>query len=232
LRRGARRGARRHFLLAVAVVALLLAPWIVRNAVVFGRFIPVKSNLFFELSQSQFDTPDGVLVGPMVLLQPASESTGTALREEYAAKGEMAFVDEHKERFLAAVRADPREYLRRVAHRFSAAVFDYRPTFDYTEPYIPGLRIFFRLAHALPGIACLILIAASTWRRLDRFQTTAVAAYLLCLAPYVLISYCERYAYPLLGLKTLIVFWCLERFLPAHTNARPGAFLPKQFTSV
>src|SRR5262249_44218731 len=52
---------RRTALLAVAVAGLVVGPWVARNYLVFDRFIPVKSNLAYELYQSQCLQPDGVL---------------------------------------------------------------------------------------------------------------------------------------------------------------------------
>jgi hypothetical protein len=38
-----------HFVVLIAAVCLVLAPWTLRNAVVFGRFIPVSQNLGLSL---------------------------------------------------------------------------------------------------------------------------------------------------------------------------------------
>jgi len=63
-----------------------------------------------------------------------------------------------------------------------------------------------------------VLIVGAPWRRLSRIQLTTVAAYLACLAPYVLIGYYDRYAFPLLGLKALLVVWAIERLIPWCNN--------------
>ena len=57
------RGQRAWSRLGVAVLAagLTVTPWVVRNYLVFGRLIPIKSNLAYELYQSQCLQPDGLL---------------------------------------------------------------------------------------------------------------------------------------------------------------------------
>src|SRR5262249_16738081 len=50
-----------RFGLAVGAAALALMPWTVRNYLVFGKLIPVKSNLAYELYQSQCLQPDGLI---------------------------------------------------------------------------------------------------------------------------------------------------------------------------
>ena len=58
---GLRRRAWRRLALALAFAGLTLLPWTVRNFLVFGRVIPVKSNLAYELYQSQCLQPDGLI---------------------------------------------------------------------------------------------------------------------------------------------------------------------------
>ena len=43
------------------IAAAVLTPWVARNAIVFGGFIPMKSNVFFEFYQSNEIESDGVL---------------------------------------------------------------------------------------------------------------------------------------------------------------------------
>src|SRR5262249_10105881 len=79
------------------VAGLVLTPWTVRNYLVLGRLIPVKSNMAYELYQSQCLQPDG-------LIQTTTFSThpnGGSSKEwrEYKALGEMAFLDRKRERF-------------------------------------------------------------------------------------------------------------------------------------
>lgn len=69
---------------------LALSPWMIRNYIVLGRVIPVKSNLAYELYQSQCLQPDGLLQWRTFLLHPYASSSRA--RREYRELGEIAFV--------------------------------------------------------------------------------------------------------------------------------------------
>jgi hypothetical protein len=51
------------------------------------------------------------------------------------------------------------------------------------------------------------------WRPLYWPQWCVMGIYLVYLFPYVVISYYERYATPLLGVKVLLVLWVGDRLL-------------------
>ncbi len=64
-----------------------------------------------------------------------------------------------------------------------------------------------RLVWPLPAIAVFLLLASLPV--LPRAAGAALAIYAVSLAPYVLVSYYDRYAAPLLGMKMLIVLYAL-----------------------
>ena len=72
-------------LVALLACAVTVSPWVVRNAVVFGRFIPVKSNLAYELYQAQCLSPDGRLTNKVFGTHPFA--TNGPERAECAEKG-------------------------------------------------------------------------------------------------------------------------------------------------
>jgi hypothetical protein len=61
-----------------------------------------------------------------------------------------------------------------------------------------------------------LLVLAVTARRepLHASQWIVIAVYLIYLLPYVVVSYFERYAIPLLGVEVLLVLWAGERLPP------------------
>ena len=85
----------RPLLIACLAAAAVMSPWIVRNAFVFGRFIPVKSNLSYELYQSQLLNEEGRLSTKVFGTHPYS--TAGSERTEYVELGEAAFLDDHEE---------------------------------------------------------------------------------------------------------------------------------------
>jgi hypothetical protein len=196
---------------AMLVAALIVAPWIVRHYLIFGRLIPVKSNLAYELYQSQCLVPDGVLQNSAFSTHPYAHAGRE--RQEYRDKGEMAYLDRKQELFRQSVSADPLDFADRVAARFLGATLWYTP-FNRSEgagrPWALGWA---RLTHPLPFLALLFLAFSGAWRRLHVYQWTVMGVYLLYLLPYIGVSYYERYAVPLVGVKVLLVVWAVDRLL-------------------
>jgi len=200
--------------LAVAGLAAVvtLTPWTVRNYLVFDRVIPVKSNLAYELYQSQCLQPDG-------LLQNATFATNhpygghRSEGREYDTLGEMAFLDHKREQFIQAAWTNPTDFLDRATDRFLGATLWYIPTDRTSEakrPWVLGLT---RLAFPVPFLGLLVLLGTSFRERLHWAQGSVIGVYLLYLFPYIGASYYERYGVPLLGVKVLLVTWAVGRLL-------------------
>jgi hypothetical protein len=205
---------RRWSRLAVTLLAAALAlmPWTVRNYLVFGRFIPVKPNLAYELYQSQCLQPDG-LIQLSTFQRHHPNSQGTRERQEYKTLGETAYLDRKSEQFWEAVEKDPQDFIERAADRFLGATLWYQPL-ERTEitkrPWVMKLT---RWSHPLPFLAFLVLIFMAVYQRLHWAEWTAMGVYVLYLFPYIGISYYDRYAVPLLAVKVLLVVWAMDRLL-------------------
>jgi hypothetical protein len=199
-------------LLAGACAAVLLSPWVVRNYLVFGRLIVIKSNAAYELFQSQCLQPDGLIQRTTFLRHPGR--AGTREGGAYRSLGEVAYLDRKREQFWQAVAADPEEFLDRVAARFVGALFWYVPFDREGESLRPWTLRLCRLTHPLPSLAIVLLALTAMWRPLDPRQTAIVGIYLVYHLPYIAMSYYERYTTPLLALKVLLVVWALDRMLP------------------
>lgn len=201
----------RQLMVAVLAAGITLAPWIIRNYLVFGRLIPVKSNLVYELYQSQCLLPDGLLQPKAFGLHPYSSPN--AERRHYAKVGEMEFLDEKRQLFWKSFHADPLDYADRVASRFLGATLWYVPFSRSDETARPWVTWASRLLHPLPFLGLLVLAFTGMWERLHGYQWMVIGVYLLYLIPYVAVSYYERYAMPLLGVKVLLVVWGADRLL-------------------
>lgn len=198
-----------QFGIAVLLAAIVLTPWTIRNYLVFGRLIPVKSNAAYELWQSQCRQKDGLLRNfdghPYV--GPGPE------RREYRAVGEMAFVDKRRELFWQSFWHDPLDYADRVACRFLGATLWYVPFNLTDETRRPVMVWLSRAWHPLPFLALLVLGFSSIFQRLSWLQWLVMALYVLYLMPYVAVSYYERYGAPLLCIKMLLILWAGDRLL-------------------
>jgi hypothetical protein len=208
----------RPLAVAVSVGALALAPWTVRNWLVFGRLIPVKSNLAYELYQSQCLQKDGLIQRTTFASHPYQSANRE--RREYRALGETAFLDLKRQQFRRAVATDPLDFARRVGDRLLGATLWYVPYDRSDETKWPWLMWSKRLLHPLPFLALLLLALTSSRRPLRPAQAAVMAVYLLYLLPYVVVSYYERYAVPLLGIKVLLVVWGADRLLAPRPGGR------------
>jgi hypothetical protein len=197
--------------IAFACAALALTPWTVRNYLLFGRLIPVKSNVAYELWQSQCVTADGLLQPSAFAIHPYS-SAGRQ-RQQYKALGENDFLDQKRELFEQAVAADPLDFGDRVACRFLGATLWYMPFDRAEEARRPLVLWVSRIAHPLPFLALVFLLATTFWQRTPAAHRIAMGVYVLYLIPYVVVSYYSRYAMPLLAVKVLLVIWAADRFL-------------------
>jgi len=187
-------------LACVGMISLtMIVPWTVRNHREFDRWLPIKSNGLFELWQSQCLDDDGVLDRKTTASHPWP-SDGP-LRKEYLQLGEIGFVDRYGTIVRGAIAADPWNYCTRVARRFFAATVWYQ-SHDMDEHLIWPTR-FKRMVFPLPIAAILLMLANGNWK--CRKTASILAIYICVLLPYVLVSYYDRYAAPLVGLKMLVV---------------------------
>jgi hypothetical protein len=216
-----------RFGVALFVAALALAPWTIRNYLIFGRLIPVKANLAYELYQSHCLQQEGLLRGSTFSFHPFRAHRQE--RKEYERLGESAYLELKWRQFSESVQADPADYVRRLGERFVGATLWYVPFWEneYGRPYV---LVASRLVHALPFLALLLLLVTSFRSPLEREQWVVIGAYLVFLLPYIAISYYDRYALPLLGIKSVLVCWALDRLLlflspvtVAPESAQPAA---------
>jgi len=206
--------------LAGLVCGLTLTPWTLRNYLVFGRMIPIKSNLAYELYQTQCLQNDGLLQFSTFHFHPFG--AGRRERQEYEALGEMAFLDRKRQQFWESVQADPVGFLDRVAQRALGATLWYVPFHRESAANRPVVLWISRLTHPLPFLALLVLVFTLLAEPLSRAQWVVIGVYLLYLLPYVGASYYDRYAVPLLGVKVLLVVWAVDRLLSGSNSYRRG----------
>jgi hypothetical protein len=206
LAKGVRQRAWKPLTLTLLSAALTVTPWMIRNYLVLGRWVPVKSNLAYELYQSHCLQSDAVLQTRTLASHPY-QKWGQE-RREYEALGESRYVDLKAEQFWKAVAADPVDFLDRVAGRFLAAtLWDMPRNRSTTDGWLLWIH---RLIHPMPFLALLGLVFANATNRLHAAEWTVIALYLLYLAPYIVASYYSRYAFPLLAAKVLLVAWAID----------------------
>jgi hypothetical protein len=208
---GLRGPHRRYGVVALVVAGLVVAPWTIRNYLVFGRLIPIKSNAAYEMYQSQCLQPGGLLQGGVFQAHPSHPQS--AERQEYKRLGEATYLDRKSEQFWRAVQADPLDFIDRLSNRFLAATVWYAPFYPGSEIGKPLIFWARRIAYPLPFLAMLFLLWSANREQLAWPQWAVIGVYLLYLLPYIVASYYERYTAPLVGVKVLLLVWAADRLL-------------------
>ena len=110
----------RTVILAGAVAAAVLGGWTARNARVFHRLIPLKSNGWFEVYLTNVASPTGLLRAETAYR--TLPFFNAAQFERYRVLGEIAFVDTYHGPAVAAIRADPGHFAKNVLTRAKNAL--------------------------------------------------------------------------------------------------------------
>jgi 4-amino-4-deoxy-L-arabinose transferase-like glycosyltransferase len=87
--------------LAMTVFLISIAPWLVRNYEVFGRFVFIRSNFGFELRLGNYEGADGQWRWQRHPSQNKAEFA------DYQTMGELAFVHERGQKALEFIRSHP-----------------------------------------------------------------------------------------------------------------------------
>ncbi len=201
------------WVLAGLVSLAVVTPWAIRNQVVLGRFVPIKSNVFFEFDQSQAIDSDGLLDWKTMSSHPYHAGPE---QDAYVQMGEIAYLDTKKERFLEQLAAQPDAYFRKVRNRLVATTLLPAGFSEYSRPSLTlPLRWFI---YPWPALAAVGLVVFC--RPLTSLQRWAIIVYVAYLTPYVICSYYPRYGFPLLVVKILLCYWAIERVLALVRHTR------------
>jgi len=125
-------------LLALGALVLATGAWTLRNRITLGRWVPIKSNAWFELHLTSVVSSNGLVRADEVL--PRHPFFDTAEFARYSALGEMNYVDTFRAPALARIQTDPVEFLRRVGRRAVNAfgVIASDETVGYTRHAFPA----------------------------------------------------------------------------------------------
>lgn len=197
-------------LVVAAIMSMLLvAPWAMRNKAVLGKFVPVKSNVFFEFDQSLALDSDGLLDWRTMSLHPYHVNEEQAA---YVSLGEIAYLETKKERFLNQVASKRSEFYTKIRNRFVATTLWPAGFNGISNP----LRW---LLYPWPAVVVVGLLVFG--RPLSPLQRAAIIIYIAYLFPYVLCSYYPRYGFPLFAVKILLCYWGLMWALTRIDRMRP-----------
>jgi len=212
-------------LLVIACFAMVIAPWTLRNFRQFQHLVPIKSNASYELWQSQCSDADGVLDLSFIRTHPWS-SHGVGERSNYTRLGETAFLRDKHDTVWEDILSNPSDYGRRVWNRFVAALLWYQPYSPTESKLMIVTKRFWILFPTVVILSQLLFRADHT----APWYLVSLTITLSCLAPYIAVSFYERYATPLLLPRLLFISYGLSFiFVPfVHSKHVCGSLSSEQ----
>ena len=169
---------------AAAIVALCIAPWIIRNYRVFGRLIPMRSNLGLHLYVGNtIDTAEYWHAE----LDPAHSPQELAQMNRL---GEIAYMTEKKRQAFDFIRQHPRVYAYLVFKRISyfwTGVWNLSPRFLQEDP---------GQAFNIPICTAISILMFGGLYRAFKAGLGIAWPFALCLLIYPLIFYLTTYEIP------------------------------------
>lgn len=133
---GIPRGLSRRFrwrsnLVILVLFAASMFVWTARNYQVFGSFIPLKSNFWFDFYQANYYDEDGLLTtSTFALFHPIGKNE---VRDEYFREKEVKFIENYKNRSIEELRDVPFPVFQNIARRAVSAFV----IMHYSEDLLP-----------------------------------------------------------------------------------------------
>jgi hypothetical protein len=192
----------KSLLIAASVSIVVITPWCMRNYLVFGHWIPIKSNAGFDAWQANVDDEDGVIDQSNTDRHPINHQNerGAQHLAQIQALGENAYNQKLGNEFRAWVFAHPDQYFAKIGRRFVSSVIlheNMRKGADSFWVYYPRILSI--------GLFVFTLIVVAMRVRLPSFFNVGLAFMTFYLLPYWFLSYYERYGAPMVTVKALIV---------------------------
>ena len=197
---------------------LLISPWMIRNYMEFGKWFPIKPNGMYELWQSQCLDSDGILDAQSLSEHPWVN--GGEQRQRYQEIGEIAFIAEKGLEVEKSIRHNPLGLIERMVNRGIAALVFYTPFSRMEEYFAGGWPTFWAsCVHPWPFVSIVVLAVCGPIP-IGRGALITIAMFGLMLLPYVMVSYKDRYAAMLVGLKMLLILYGWDALKTAVSGNR------------
>lgn len=194
--------------LACAIAVLCCVPWTVRNYLAFHRFIPLRSNLPFELwlgNNEQFDEQSQVV--------PPSNPERAEIRN-YIRMGETAFMQDKWRKATGFMRTHPRLEIKLFARRIVATWTGVeKPLESFRDADSPLVRLVL-ISNALAALGALCgILALLHSRNVYAFPLAAVP--IVYPVIYYVTHTSLRYRHPIDPVLLLLVVIALAAVLPS-----------------
>ena len=205
---------KKPLLVAATALALAVAPWFVRNRLVFDQLLPLRSNFWLEVSLGNNPAAATMMTGDR---HPASNK---AEMEEYRRLGEMEYMAEKRRQALAFMTADPESFIWLTARRM---VFVWTGFWSLDPRYLASEPLQLPLIFFNTALFVMILTGLSVaWRNRDR-KAIPLAIMLVCqpLVYYVTHPAIE-YRHAIDPAIVVLAVFGAVRFRARHNASHPG----------
>jgi hypothetical protein len=190
-------------LVAMTVVVVLL-PWVYRNYLLFGEFIPLRSNFGLELHLGNHAHSDGRTYAPT--FETMHPFTDSAEREVLKGMGEPAYMRSKLAAAKTWIRENPLEFARLSVHRARQTWLPSPAMWERTQA--PNARMMRSAWYSVIGFLALLELFRLWW-----FRHPAIPLLLVTIVAYSAVYWVThvdmRYAHPLSGLRTLLAVQCV-----------------------
>jgi hypothetical protein len=214
--------------IAALCLAATLAPWTTRNAAVFDRFIPLRSNLGLELSLANSpaattgaDEHERFLQRLRTIHPLESDS---AFQTMMRAGGEIAYADALGKEAKAWIVENPGKFVALCLHHLRE--FYFPPAWQWNI-YTEGAQAVGLRQALVWGLSVLGLLGALLLPKVYGSRALYPAVFVLAPAlPYLIVQPILRYRYlifaPMLFCATIMLMWIVMRML-GRAGPRPAA---------
>lgn len=177
---------------ALLVMFVCISPWLLRNRVVFGQWVFLRSNAGFEFSLGNFPGSPGVAFKGM---HPA---VNRRIFEQYKSMGEIAFCKLKGDEAVAWARSHPEDFiklsLKRVADFWDGRELMHEPPSDPWRPWMVSLE-------SAPALLGFLLIAV---RRIPNSAPIGLM-FLIYPLPYYVVYTNPRYRHAIEPLMVVLI---------------------------
>lgn len=204
----------RPMVLALLMCGVVLAPWLIRNRIVFGQFAFIRTNFPFEFWLGNYHGSHGRdWAGRHPTSVPAE-------RAQYDRMGEMAYVHEKGVEARQFLREYPWEFVGLTGKRF--LMFWDGSTMKYNYPVAPYWLSWSYLPLSLLLVPCLIYACV---RRIHGWELV-LAAFVVYPLPYYITFNQVRYRHALEPLMLLLMAWAALQILDRNRKSQPNSAAP------
>lgn len=183
------------FALFLVALAVLISPWLVRNRVVFGKWVFLRSNAGFEFCLGNYGGAPGI---PWKGGHPTGNPKMMA---QYEQMGEIAFVQMKQEQGMAWVKAHRNEFVRTTLKRIADFWDGGEINYEFNDPWHPWM-VSLTSAVALLGLMFALL-------RQVRGSGPFLVAMLVYPAPYYITLTAPRFRHPIEPLMVILMAYLL-----------------------